>query len=157
MDDDPQNSADDVRRRPVVLHAGQSDAAAPRRTRRYLAWAGTGLLGVVAAAGLVAGGTAVWSAFDPGTPGRSPAPLWFPPPETITPQSEKVTPTPDDHGGDRSPSATSTTEPGDDKGGDRTRPTKSSTSTSSSGKATSQPSSGKHGSGKSSDDGPNHH
>ncbi|TDW93330.1 hypothetical protein EV137_0605 [Kribbella pratensis] len=143
--------ADDVRRRPVVLHAGQSEATAPRRTRRYLAWAGTGLLGVVAAGGLVAGGTAVWSAFDPGTPGRSPAPLWFPPPETITPQSEQVTPTPDDHGGDRTrtPSPTATTEPGDDKGGDRTGSGKSST--------TSGSTSGKHGSGKSSDDGPNHH
>jgi hypothetical protein len=159
MDDDPQNTADDVRRRPVVLHAGESDTAAPRRTRRYLAWVGTGLLGVVAAAGLVAGGTAVWSAFDPGTPGRSPAPLWFPPPETISPQSEKITPTPDDHGGDRTrtPSPTSTTEPGDDKGGNRVKPSKTTTSTSSSGKATTQSSSGKHGSGKSSDDGPNHH
>ncbi|WP_134116507.1 hypothetical protein [Kribbella kalugense] len=152
MDDHPQNSADDVRRRPVVLHAGQSDPVAPRRTRRYLAWAGTGLLGVVAAAGLVAGGTAVWSAFDPGAPGQSPAPLWFPPPEKITPQSEKVTPTPtvDDHGGDRTrtPKSSSTTEPGDDKGG--TRPSSGKTTTG-------KPTSGKHGSGKSgSDDGPNH-
>jgi hypothetical protein len=133
--------SEDVRRRPVVLQTGGDD---PQKTRRpYLAWAGTGLLGLVAAAGLVAGGTAVWSAFDPGTPGRSPAPLWFPPPETIRPQSDRVTPTtsptssstPDDHGGDRTrtpkptdsesskgsgrttaPTTTrSTTESGDDK------------------------------------------
>jgi hypothetical protein len=129
---------------------------------RYVAWTGTGLLGLVAAAGLIAGGTAVWSAFDPGTPGRSPAPLWFPPPETITPQSERVsptpTPTPDDHGGDRtrgSESPTATTEPGDDKGGDRRRPTATTTSTTS-GHGSSG--SGKSGSGKSSssDDGPDH-
>jgi hypothetical protein len=160
MDDNPEDArADDVRRRPVVLHAGQSEATAPRRTRRYLAWAGTGLLGVVAAAGLVAGGTAVWSAFDPGTPGQSPAPLWFPPPETITPQSEKITPTPDDHGGDRTrtPSPNSTTEPGDDKGGDRTGPRKSSTTSKpSTTSATTGSTSGKHGSGKSTDDGLNH-
>ncbi|WP_328999606.1 hypothetical protein OHA18_34845 [Kribbella sp. NBC_00709] len=168
------SGAADARRRPVVLHAGRADDASPRRTRRYLAWAGTGLLGVVAAAGLVAGGTAVWSAFDPGTPGHSPAPLWFPPPETITPQSERVTPTPtkttDDHGGDRTrtPNSTSTTEPGDDKGGDRARPGKSTTSsgTSTTGRTTA-PTSGTHGSGgddsgksgsgkSSSDDGPNH-
>jgi hypothetical protein len=150
------DDSDDLRRRPVVLHAGQSDPVAPRRTRRYLAWAGTGLLGVVAAAGLVAGGTAVWSAFDPGAPGQSPAPLWFPPPEKITPQSERVTPTPtvDDHGGDRTrtpKSSITTTEPGDDKGG--TRPTTGKT-------ATVKSTSGKHGSGGSgksgSDDGPNH-
>jgi hypothetical protein len=129
--------SEDVRRRPVVLQTGGDD---PQKTRRpYLAWAGTGLLGLVAAAGLVAGGTAVWSAFDPGTPGRSPAPLWFPPPETIRPQSDRVSPTssptPDDHGGDRTrtpkptdsesskgsgrttaPTTTrSTTESGDDK------------------------------------------
>ncbi|WUJ69607.1 hypothetical protein OG809_31480 [Kribbella soli] len=144
----------DVRRRPVVLRAGRGDDVGPRRSGRYLAWVGSGVLGLVAAAGLVAGGTAVWSAFDPGTPGRSPAPLWFPPPETITPQSERVTPTPrptptvDDHGGDRTrtPKSGSTTEPGDDKGG--TRP------------STAKSTSGKHGSddsGKSgSDDGPKH-
>jgi hypothetical protein len=154
---------EDVRRRPVVLQTGRADDAPARRSARFLAWAGTGLLGLVAAAGLVAGGTAVWSAFDPGTPGESPAPLWFPPPETIKPQSEKVTPTPtrtsasiDDHGGRRSPGSTRTSEPGDDNGGQRTTaPTSTTKSTS-----------GKHGSGggtsgkssgKSSDDGPNHH
>ncbi|MGW6276248.1 hypothetical protein [Kribbella sp. NPDC055071] len=132
--------SDDPRRRPVVLRTGGADSEPTRRPVRYLAWAGMSLLGLVAAAGLVAGGTAVWSAFDPGTPGNSPAPLWFPPPTTITPQ--QATPTPDDHGGDRTrtPSSTTTpsddhrtttTEPGDDKGGDR---------------------SGKSGSGKSSSD-----
>jgi hypothetical protein len=86
------------------------------------------MIGLAAAAGLVAGGTAVWSAFDPGTPGQSPAPLWLPPPATIQPQAATVTPTPtpDDHGGRRddptsAPTSTgsskSTTEPGDDKGG----------------------------------------
>lgn len=140
MDDRSEwlGDTDDPRRRPVVLHTGAADSE-PRRPARYLAWAGTGLLGLVAAAGLVAGGTAVWTAFDPGTPGQSPAPLWFPPPATITPQAEKITPTltsddhggdrttrtPDDRGGDRQPSTTSgststgTTEPGDDKGGNR--------------------------------------
>ncbi|WP_432893724.1 hypothetical protein ACQPYH_20680 [Kribbella sp. CA-245084] len=157
---DAGSGVGDVRRRPVVLQAGRSDDVAPRRSARYLAWVGSGVLGLVAAAGLVAGGTAVWSAFDPGTPGQSPAPLWFPPPETITPQSERITPTPtptvDDHGGDRTrtPKSGSTTEPGDDKGG--TRPSTAKTT----GKSTATSTSGKHGSddsGKSgSDDGPNH-
>ncbi|TDW76620.1 hypothetical protein [Kribbella pratensis] len=160
----------DVRRRPVVLRTGRADDVVPRRSARYLAWAGSGVLGLVAAAGLVAGGTAVWSAFDPGTPGRSPAPLWFPPPETITPQSERITPTPtvDDHGGDRTrtPTSSSTTEPGDDKGGTRTTTGKTTSGNTTSGKTatgkstTVKPSSGKHGSddsGKSgSDDGPSH-
>ena len=165
----------DVRRRPVVLRTGRADDAVPRRSARYLAWAGSGVLGLVAAAGLVAGGTAVWSAFDPGTPGRSPAPLWFPPPETITPQSERITPTPtvDDHGGDRTrtPTSSSTTEPGDDKGGTRTTTGKTTSGNTTAGKTTTgksttvksttvKPSSGKHGSddsGKSgSDDGPSH-
>lgn len=119
------------------------------------------MLGVVAAAGLVAGGTAVWSAFDPGTPGQSPAPLWFAPPETIAPRSERITPTPtvDDHGGDRTrtPKSSSTTEPGDDKGGSRPSTGKPTSGKTTSGNSTS----GKHGSDDSgtsgSDDGPNHH
>jgi hypothetical protein len=155
--------SEDLRRRPVVLHTSGDDGEPQRRPARYLAWAGTGVLGLVAAAGLVAGGTAVWSAFDPGTPGRSPAPLWFPPPENITPQSSNVTPTPDDHGGDRTrtPGPTSsTTEPGDDKGGDRTATTKPSSGVSSSGESSSGTTTsgkGKSGSGKSSDDGAGHH
>src|SRR5689334_24980485 len=134
------DDSDDLRRRPVGLHTDGAGDEAPRRSRRYLAWASTGLIGVVAAAGLVAGGTAVWSAFDPGTPGRSPAPLWFPPPETITPQSERITPTPtlDDHGGDRTrtPTSSSTTEPGDDKGGTRTTTGKTTSGNTTSGKTT---------------------
>ena len=139
--------SEDLRRRPVVLRTGGDDAEPTRRPVRYFAWAGTGLLGLVAAAGLVAGGTAVWSAFDPGTPGQSPAPLWFAPPETITPQSSKVTPT----------ITPKTIEPGDDKGGDRKQPTPG---TSTSGKSTSgESTSGKSGSGKSgsSDDKSGHH
>lgn len=104
----------------------RTEALAPesgRRPARYLAWAGTGMIALAAAAGLVAGGTAVWSAFDPGTPGQSPAPLWFPQPATVQPQSATLTPTPtpsrtaDDHGGDRTRTPGRTTEPGDDKGG----------------------------------------
>jgi hypothetical protein len=116
---------EDSSRRPVVLQTQRPDQeSVRRRSTRYLGWAGTGLLGVVAAAGLVAGTTAVWSAFDPGTPGQSPAPLWFPPPATVQPKPANVTTTPDDHGGRRTtpattPTATRTTEPGDDKGGDR--------------------------------------
>ncbi len=117
----------DTRRRPVVLQTGGTGAESGRRgLGRYAAWAGTGLLGLVAAAGLVAGGTAVWSAFDPGTPGESPAPLWFPP--TLEPKAVPTTPTPgDDKGGLRKTTETkpttghSTTEPGDDKGGLRTK------------------------------------
>lgn len=150
--------AEDVRRRPVVLHAGRVDDAVPGRSARYLAWAGSGVLGLVAAAGLVAGGSAVWSAFDPGTPGRSPAPLWFPPPETITPQSERITPTPtlDDHGGDHggdrtrtpTPRSSSTSEPGDDKGG--TRPsTGKTTGTTTTGKTTGKSTSSQSTSGRS--------
>ncbi|GAA1533849.1 hypothetical protein [Kribbella lupini] len=111
----------DTRRRPVVLQTGGTGTEAGRRSLgRYAAWAGTGLLGLVAAAGLVAGGTAVWSAFDPGTPGESPAPLWFPP--TLEPKAVTTTPNPtvgpgDDKGGLRTPTTGPSTEPGDDKGG----------------------------------------
>jgi hypothetical protein len=122
----------DTRRRPVVLQTGGTGTETGRRSLgRYAAWAGTGLLGLVAAAGLVAGGTAVWSAFDPGTPGESPAPLWLPP--TLEPKAVSTTPKPsstiepgDDKGSkttepghDRTQPTTghSTTEPGDDKGG----------------------------------------
>lgn len=148
--------SEDVRRRPVVLQTGAEDPQPARRSVRYLAWAGTGLLGLVAAAGLVAGGTAVWSAFDPGTPGNSPAPLWFPPPETIAPQSSKVTTTPDDHGGDRTRTPESHTSTPDDHGGDRTQSPRTSSSTSRTtepgddkGGDRSKPTSGKSGSGKS--------
>lgn len=112
---------EDSQHRPVVLQTQRPDQeSVRRRSTRYLAWVGTGLLGVVAAAGLVAGTTAVWSAFDPGTPGQSPAPLWFPAPATVQPKPANATTTPDDHGGRRTtPTATQTTERGDDKGGDR--------------------------------------
>ncbi|MER7247445.1 hypothetical protein [Kribbella sp. NPDC000426] len=143
--DEAETGQPDVRGRPVVLRAGRGEQVRARRSGRYLGWVGSGVLGLAAAAGLVAGGTAVWSAFDPGTPARSPAPLWFPPPETITPQSERVTPTPtvDDHGGDRTrtPKSGSTTEPGDDKGG--ARPT---TGASAGKQTTGEATSGKHGS-----------
>ncbi|MDX6248676.1 MAG: hypothetical protein QOF10_2036 [Kribbellaceae bacterium] len=115
--------SEDSRRRPVVLQARSADPDSARRPARYLTWTGSGLLAVAAAAGLVAGGTAVWAAFDPGTPGQSPAPLWFPPPANVRPQNATVapTPTPDDHGGRRTstttPSSGGTIEPGDDKGG----------------------------------------
>ncbi|MDX6258691.1 MAG: hypothetical protein QOH84_379 [Kribbellaceae bacterium] len=101
----------------------QRPGAESVRPSRFFAWVGMGVLTLVAAAGLVAGTTAVWSAFDPSTPGQSPAPLWFPPPATVHPKPAAVTTTPDDHGGRRetpttTPSSTSrTTEPGDDKGG----------------------------------------
>jgi hypothetical protein len=114
---------EDSRRRPIVLQTEALDPESGRRPARYLAWAGTGVIALAAAAGLVAGGTAVWSAFDPGTSGQSPAPLWFPQPATVQPQSATLTPTPtpsrtaDDHGGDRSRTPGRTTEPGDDKGG----------------------------------------
>jgi hypothetical protein len=153
-----EQQAEGTRRRPIVLQARGADAESARRSpARYFAWAGTGMIALAAAAGLVAGGTAVWSAFDPGTPGQSPAPLWFPPPATVQRQAATITPsssptTPDDHGGRRdetSGSSTSTgpgrsgqtTEPGDDKGGLR----KSDSGKSGSG-------SGNSGSGKFSDD-----
>jgi hypothetical protein len=112
----------DPEHRPIVLQTQRPDTETARSTR-YLAWAGTSVLGLIAAAGLVAGTTAVWSAFDPGTPGQSPAPLWFPPPATVHPKPAAASTTPDDHGGRRdtpttTPSSTTrTTEPGDDKGG----------------------------------------
>jgi hypothetical protein len=155
---------EDPRRRPVVLQSRSAEPASTRRPARYLAWAGTGLLGLAAAAGLVAGGTAVWTAFDPSTPNESPAQLWLPPPVTVNPQSATVTPTPtlspDDHGGDRTrtPSSTKTTERGDDKGGDRSR----APSTTTKGSNTTEPgddkggASGNSGKGKSGDDGSGH-
>jgi hypothetical protein len=114
---------EDSRRRPIVLRTEALDPESGRRPARYLVWVGTGMIALAAAAGLVAGGTAVWSAFDPGTPGQSPAPLWFPQPATVQPQNATLTPTPtpsrtaDDHGGDRTRTPGRTTEPGDDKGG----------------------------------------
>ncbi|MEV0798149.1 hypothetical protein AB0I34_10700 [Kribbella sp. NPDC050281] len=151
--------SEDPRRRPVVLQSRSAEPASTRRPARYLAWAGTGLLGLAAAAGLVAGGTAVWTAFDPGTPNESPAQLWLPPPVTVNPQSATVTPTPtlspDDHGGDRTrtPSPTRTTERGDDKGGDRTTTKGSNTIEPGDDKGGDSGTSGK---GKSGDDGSGH-
>jgi hypothetical protein len=114
---------EDTRARPVVLQARSADPDSARRPTRYLTWTGSGLLAVAAAAGLVAGGSAVWAAFDPGSAGQPSSPLWFPPPATVRPQNATVvpTPTPDDHGGRRTstttPSSGGTIEPGDDKGG----------------------------------------
>lgn len=158
---------EDPRRRPVVLQSRSAEPASTRRPARYLAWAGTGLLGLAAAAGLVAGGTAVWTAFDPGTPNESPAQLWLPPPVTVNPQSATLTPTPspDDHGGDRTrtPSATRTTERGDDKSGDKGSDRSRAPSTTTNGSNTTEPGddhggdSGKSGKGKSGgDDGSGH-
>jgi hypothetical protein len=115
--------SEDSRNRPIILQTQGSDQESVRRgPARYFAWAGTGVIALAAAVGVIAGGTAVWSAVDPGTPGQSPAPLWFPQP-TVEPQA--ATTTPDDHGGRRddptkTPSSAGTTEPGDDKGGSRT-------------------------------------
>jgi hypothetical protein len=112
------------------------------------------MIALAAATGIVAGGTAAWSAIDPGKPGDSPAPLWSPPTQRIERQAAGVSPSPDDHGGRRDdtsgspiprepgddnvglrrPSSTGTIEPGDDKGGLR-----------------------KSGPGKSSDDPAGHH
>jgi hypothetical protein len=114
---------DDSRHRPIVLQTNGADLESARRgPARYFAWAGTGVIALAAAVGVVAGGTAVWSAFDPGTPGQQPAPLWFSPPATVQPQT--ATTTPDDHGGRRTttPTTTRTTEPGDDKGDRTTEP-----------------------------------
>jgi hypothetical protein len=115
---------EDSRLRPVVL---QTSAPEPdqrrRRPVRYLGWAGGVAVGVIAAAGLVAGGSAIWSAVDPGSPPQSP--LWIQPPPPVgakptpTPVASETT-TPDDHGGRRatsgSPTSTTTT---DDHGGRR--------------------------------------
>jgi hypothetical protein len=153
---DPEQQAENIRSRPVVLQARGADAESARRSpARYFAWAGTGMIGLAAAVGLVAGGTAVWSAFDPGTPGKSPAPLWVTEPATIQPQAATVTSTPDDHGGRRddptgpptfTASHKSTTEPGDDKGGSG----KTSAPTLSGSKSTTEPGDDKGGSRKTS-------
>ena len=124
---------EDSRLRPVVL---QTSAPEPdqrrRRSVRYLGWAGGVAIGVIAAAGLVAGGSAIWSAVDPGSPSQSP--LWIQPPppveakqtpapvasETSSSTRPSATETTDDHGGRRatsgSPTSTNTT---DDHGGRR--------------------------------------
>ncbi|HEY0470242.1 MAG TPA: hypothetical protein VGD34_01235 [Kribbella sp.] len=159
---------EDPRARPVVLQARSTDPDSARRPARYFTWIGSGLLAVVAAAGLVAGGSAVWAAFDPGSAGQPSSPLWFPPPATVRPQNATVvpTPTPDDHGGRRTstttPSSGGTIEPGDDKGG--LRKAVSGTTTSSSSRTTQpgddkgglRPGSGG-GSGKSSGSGSGRH
>ncbi len=146
---------EDSRHRPIVLQTRGDDAESARRgPARYFAWAGTGVIALAAAVGVVAGGTAVWSAFDPGTPSQSPAPLWFPPPATVQPQS--ATTTPDDNGrrGDHpttTPSSTHTTEPGDDKGGHRTTRT-TEPGDDKGGLRTTEPGDDKGGSGKGTDD-----
>ena len=127
---------EDSRLRPVVL---QTSAPEPdqrrRRSVRYLGWAGGVAVGVIAAAGLVAGGSAIWSAVDPGSPPQSP--LWIQPPPPVgakptpTPVVSETT-TPDDHGGSgrdhpedsASPHSSSSTRPSatattDDHGGRR--------------------------------------
>jgi hypothetical protein len=82
---------EDSRRRPVVL---QTQAPAPvslrHRPLRLLGWVGGAIAGVAAAAGLIAGGTAVWSAVDPGS-GQPPAPLWISPPPTVDVSSDDRT------------------------------------------------------------------
>jgi hypothetical protein len=98
---------------------GADNESARHKPAKYLAWAGTGMIALAAATGIVAGGTAAWSAIDPGKPGDSPAPLWTPPQQNIERQAATVSPSPDDHGGRRDDTSASPTprEPGDDKGG----------------------------------------
>ncbi len=117
----PDEQSTDPHRRPIVLQSEPTDGeSAGRKPRRYFAWAGTGVIALAAATGIVAGGTAVWSAVDPGRPANSPAPLWTSTPENVAPQAAFVSPSPDDHGDRRlgTPgSPTAPREPGDDKGG----------------------------------------
>jgi len=117
MNPDEQNT--DPYRRPIVMQNQPADGeSARRRPRRYFAWAGTGVI-ALAAATVLAGGTAVWSAID-SQPGNSPAPLSTSTPENVAPQAAFVSPSPDDHGDRRvgTPgSSTTPREPGDDKGG----------------------------------------
>ena len=134
---------EDSRLRPVVLQTSAPEPDHARsRSVRFLGWAGGIAVGVVAAAGLVAGGSAIWSAVDPGSPAQSPAPLWIQPPapveakatQTPTPVSE--TTTPDDRGRGRdhaedsaSPTSgrSSTEDRSGRRGGETTAPTSSST------------------------------
>ena len=117
----PDEQSTDPHRRPIVLQSEPTGGeSAGRKPRRYFAWAGTGVIALAAATGIVAGGTAVWSAVDPGRPGNSPAPLWTSTPENVAPQAAFVSPSPDDHGDrrfDTPGSSTTPREPGDDKGG----------------------------------------
>ncbi|HET6986235.1 MAG TPA: hypothetical protein VFI00_06450, partial [Kribbella sp.] len=117
MNPDEQNT--DPYRRPIVLQKSAEGESASRRPRRYFAWAGTGVIALAAATGIVAGGTAVWSAVDSGRPGNAPAPLWTSTPENVAPRAAFVSPSPDVHGDRRlgTPSSPTSREPGDDKGG----------------------------------------
>ncbi|MEV0068226.1 hypothetical protein [Amycolatopsis sp. NPDC050768] len=114
--------------RPVVFET-RADAGprAPRRGRQALGALAGAVVAAGAAAGIVWGGTAVWSLVDPGSTANAPAPLWIPPPPLVTAVS---TPPSDDnpHAGDN-PGAgeghrgenttTRASEPGDDHGGGR--------------------------------------
>ena len=106
---------EDSRRRPVVL---QAQAPAPvslrHRPLRLLGWVGGAIAGVAAAAGLIAGGTAVWSAVDPGS-GQPPAPLWISPPPTVDVPSDDRTIPPTASPTD-TPSASPSADDDDDRG-----------------------------------------
>lgn len=100
--------------RPVVFETrAGAGPRAPRRGRQVLGALAGAVVAAGAAAGIVWGGTAVWSLVDPGRTADAPAPLWIPPPPLVTAVSA---PPSDDNphtSGSRAP------EPGDDHGGDR--------------------------------------
>jgi hypothetical protein len=117
---EPNEQSTNPDRNLTVPQTHRADNESTRhKPAKYLAWAGTGMIALAAATGIVAGGAAAWSAIDPGKPGDSPAPLWNPPPQNIERQAASVSPSPDDHGGRRNDTSGSPTprKPGDDKGG----------------------------------------
>ncbi|HEY0689614.1 MAG TPA: hypothetical protein VGD71_11265 [Kribbella sp.] len=117
---EPNEQSTDPHRDLTVPQTHRADNESTRqKPARYLVWAGTGMIALAAATGIVVGGTAAWSAINPGKPGDSPAPLWNPPPQNIERQAVSASPSPDDHGGRRNDTPASLTprEPGDDKGG----------------------------------------
>jgi hypothetical protein len=100
--------------RPVVFET-RADAGprTPHRGRRILGAVAGAVIAAGAAAGIVWGGTAVWSLVDPGSTANAPAPLWIPPPPLVTAVS--TTPSEDNL---HTP-GTRASEPGDDHGGGR--------------------------------------
>ncbi|WP_326836542.1 hypothetical protein VSH64_16785 [Amycolatopsis rhabdoformis] len=105
--------------RPVVFETrADSGPRAPRRGRQVLGAVAGAVLAAGAAAGIVWGGTAVWSLVDPGSTADAPAPLWIPPPPLVTAVTTEPSHAEPSHP-DTSRPETAGSEPGDDHGGDR--------------------------------------
>ncbi|QRP49152.1 hypothetical protein [Amycolatopsis sp. FDAARGOS 1241] len=100
--------------RPVVFEtSADAGPRGPRRGRQVVGALAGAIVAAGAAAGIVWGGSAVWSLVEPGGTAGAPAPLWIPPPSPVT----AVATAPSDDTPHTS-AATRAPEPGGDDGGD---------------------------------------